>query len=432
LESRFGLSAFQVLFLVTVLGLLLPAQVFWFRAGWRAIQRVRSPRWNLFLRILLGIAAAGLIVVLADRIFGHFIPHQGPWLWVVTAAHLWLLPSFFAFLLVKLVHALEWVWVTIFQSRRKASGAGGAYVDLARRSFFRYAASIAGAIPLVAALYGYAKERFQYTVRRVDVPVASLPDVLDGFKIVQLSDIHIGDFMPRDEVRRAVDMANKLGAHVAFVTGDFITDEHDPLEACVAELSRLKAPLGVWGCNGNHEIYAGAEEKAQELFQKYGMRLLRQESAPLRWRGGEINLIGVDYQREHLFESGLPPMLAAIEPLVRRDVPNILLSHNPNSFYRAAELGIQLSLAGHTHGGQVRVEILDHRLSPARFITRFIAGLYALPMSGDASRSFLYVNRGLGTIGIPVRLGVAPEITLITLRSNGWIGEPGDKRDEKT
>jgi predicted MPP superfamily phosphohydrolase len=113
-------------------------------------------------------------------------------------------------------------------------------------------------------------------------------------------------------------------------------------------------------------------------------------------------------------------------------VPNILLSHNPNSFYRAAELGIELSLAGHTHGGQVRVEILDHRLSPARFITRFIAGLYALPMSGGTSRSFLYVNRGLGTIGIPVRLGVAPEITLITLRANGWIGEPGDKRDEKT
>lgn len=299
------------------------------------------------------------------------------------------------------------------------SRADGAAVDLARRSFFRYAAAIAGAIPLVAAVYGYAKERLQYTVRRVDVPIANLPAALDGFQIVQLSDIHIGDFMPRDEVRRAVDMANKLGAHVAFVTGDFITDGHDPLEACVAELSRLKAPLGVWGCNGNHEIYADAEERAQELFQKYGMRLLRQESAPLRWRDGEINLIGVDYQRERLFESERPPMLTAIESLVRRDVPNILLSHNPNSFYRAAELGIELSLAGHTHGGQVRVEILDHRWSPARFITSFVAGLYALPMGGGTSRAFLYVNRGIGTIGVPVRLGVDPEITLITLRASG-------------
>jgi len=108
---------------------------------------------------------------------------------------------------------------------------------------------------------------------------------------------------------------------------------------------------------------------------------------------------------------------------VRRDMPNILLSHNPNSFNRAAELGIELSLAGHTHGGQVQVEILDHRLSPARFITDYIAGLYARPMgvaaaTGEApiAKSHLYVNRGLGTVGAPVRLGVPPEITLITLR----------------
>jgi uncharacterized protein len=128
-------------------------------------------------------------------------------------------------------------------------------------------------------------------------------------------------------------------------------------------------------------------------------------------------------------------MLAGIEPLVRRDIPNILLSHNPNSFPRAAELGIELSLAGHTHGGQVRVEILDHEWSPAEFLTPYIAGLYSRPLlsgsknvsdnglqssrptsSPRPSASSVYVNRGLGTIGAPVRLGVPPEITLITLK----------------
>ena len=107
-------------------------------------------------------------------------------------------------------------------------------------------------------------------------------------------------------------------------------------------------------------------------------------------------------------------MLVGVESLVRRDLPNILMSHNPNTFYRAADMGIELSLAGHTHGGQVQVEILDHRWSPARFITRFISGLYSLPMNGG--KSFLYVNRGIGTIAIPTRLGVDPEITLITLK----------------
>src|SRR5215475_12579225 len=102
------------------------------------------------------------------------------------------------------------------------------------------------------------------------------------------------------------------------------------------------------------------------------------------------------------------PMLQEIEHLIRRDMPNVLLSHNPNSFHRAAELGIELSLAGHTHGGQVKVEIVDHTFSPARLITDFVAGLYSLPMTnGNAAKSaFLYVNRGLGTFGFPVRLNV--------------------------
>jgi uncharacterized protein len=102
-------------------------------------------------------------------------------------------------------------------------------------------------------------------------------------------------------------------------------------------------------------------------------------------------------------------------------MPNVLLSHNPNSFHRAAELGIELSLAGHTHGGQVKFEIVDHSLSPARLITPFVAGLYHLPaaISGNGSgsqKAALYVNRGLGTFGFPVRIGVPPEITLLTLR----------------
>jgi predicted MPP superfamily phosphohydrolase len=159
------------------------------------------------------------------------------------------------------------------------------------------------------------------------------------------------------------------------------------------------------------------------------MRLLRAASAVVEHNGARFNLLGVDYQRDRMTrgEGDHPhsgPMLQEIEPLIRRDMPNLLLSHNPNSFHRAAELGIELSLAGHTHGGQVRFEIVDHSVSPARLITPFVAGLYRLPMhasSGPASngiqKAALYVNRGLGTLGFPVRIGVPPEITLLTLRS---------------
>jgi hypothetical protein len=229
-------------------------------------------------------------------------------------------------------------------------------------------------------------------------------------------------------------MTNDLGADLSVVTGDFITGSSDPIADCIEEVSRLHAPLGVWGCNGNHEIYAKAEDAAEQLFAQAGMKLLRQENAQITFRGAPFNLIGVDYQRERNLEGRRTPVLATVDPLIRRDMPNILLSHNPNTFNRAAELGIELSLAGHTHGGQVQVEILDHRLTPARFISDYIAGLFQRPLfkpSGETQVSRepdvptsdpqvnaarLYVNRGLGTVGAPVRLGVPPEISLIVLR----------------
>jgi predicted MPP superfamily phosphohydrolase len=216
----------------------------------------------------------------------------------------------------------------------------------------------------------------------------------------------------------------------------------DSIADCVDEVRHLRAPLGVWGCNGNHEIYARAEDEAGYLFAQAGMKMLRHENSQITFKGARFNLIGVDYQRERTSRGQRQPTLLHVEPLVRRDMPNILLSHNPNSFNRAAELGIELSLAGHTHGGQIQVEILDHRLSPARFITDYIAGLYARPLfapapneraasDASASRMFspslfppqssamahIYVNRGLGTVGAPVRLGVPPEISLIVLRT---------------
>src|SRR4029077_8778268 len=189
---------------------------------------------------------------------------------------------------------------------------------------------------------------------------------------------------------------------------DFLTGRTDPLEACISELARVRAPLGIWGCNGNHEIYADAQAKAAELFAEHGMKLLRQENAEIAWRSGKFNLIGVDYQVSRNNHGHRQIMLAHTDSLLRRDIPNILLSHNPNSFPRAAELGIELSLAGHTHGGQVRVEILDHRWSPAQFFTHYVAGLYRRPLlnpslltEADAAvlphaSSFVYVNRGLG------------------------------------
>lgn len=407
----------RIAIFLSFLSLLFVTQRFWFMNAWRWIAEISRPGLRSALQISWVFALLLFVLAFFDPLLGHVLSKIGGGKWIIAAARIWLVASIFAFLGVQLVHGIGWIYGLI------APGSSPP-ISASRRDFFRYAAYAVGSVPFVAAAYGFASGRLKYRVERVEVPIANLPKELDGFKIAQLSDIHIGDFMPREEVRRAVKMANDLKPDLAVVTGDFISSEFDPLGDCIAELSQLHAPLGTWGCNGNHEIYADAEDAAQQLFQQHGMKLLRQESAELEWRGAKLNLIGVDYQRDRMTKGPAGPMLQGIESLVSREHPNILLSHNPNSFRQAAELGIELSLAGHTHGGQVKFEIVDHSFSPARLITDFVAGLYHLPMgkgesgeNGDHKKAALYVNRGLGTFGVPVRIGVLPEITLLTLRT---------------
>jgi predicted MPP superfamily phosphohydrolase len=445
-----------------LLSLLFLSQRFWYRSIWRA-----TAKWHIvWLRIAVRLVYVAVLVLIigsaADGFRMGYRQHLIPNAKITMFAGLWFTSALFAYLAVKLVRVIERFWGFVRSvARRNAAPAlrsslgppiGNALAtrapaadlvpDPSRRYFFRTASALAGAVPFLSVVYGFAAERLDYRIRRVEVPTANLPPALDGMTIVQLSDIHLsGGSMSRSDVRRAVNMANELGADLAVVTGDFITGAADPLADCIEEISRLRASLGVFGCNGNHEIYAGAEDAAQELFAQAGMKLLRHENSQLAFRGAHFNLLGVDYQRERAHSGQRLQMLPDLAPLVRRDMPNILLSHNPNTFNRAAELGIELSLAGHTHGGQVQVEILDHRFSPARFITDYIAGAYYRPLSMPAINlralkqanhspsdqalmsshaqpplSVLYVNRGLGTVGAAVRLGVPPEITLLTLR----------------
>ena len=445
---------------LTLLTSLFLSQRFWYRSIWRA-----TAKWRiLWLRVAVRLVYGSLLVLIigsaADGFRMGYRQHLIPDAKITMFAGLWFTSALFAYFAVKLVRVIERLWSSLRSIVRRTSASASSssprpvtatralaavaelVPDPSRRYFFRTASALAGAVPFLSVVYGFAAERLDYRVRRVEIPTAKLPPALDGLKIVQLSDIHLSGSMSRTDVRRAVDMANELGADLAVVTGDFITGAADPLVDCIDEIRQLRAPLGVFGCNGNHEIYARAEDAAQELFAQAGMKLLRHENVQLAFRGAQFNLLGVDYQRERALSGQRLQMLPDLAALVRRDMPNILLSHNPNTFNRAAELGIELSVAGHTHGGQVQVEILDHRFSPARFITDYIAGAYFRPLSMPATNlralkeatysassqaptsshaqpplSVLYVNRGLGTVGAAVRLGVPPEITLLTLRS---------------
>jgi predicted MPP superfamily phosphohydrolase len=271
-----------------------------------------------------------------------------------------------------------------------------------RRAFLSTAARAAVAAPAVITGLG-AVARTDFQVREVDVGIPGLPRDLNGLRIVQLTDIHLSPLLARRDLARAVDMANELHANLAVITGDLITSKGDPLDDALAELARLKADAGIYGCHGNHEIYAGALSYCTARGSALGIRFLRWRNAPLRFGDATLNLVGVDYQRRGL------PYLKNTEKFVQESNVNVLLSHNPDVFPVARQKGFALTLAGHTHGGQVNVEILDHSLNVARFYTPYTKGLY------QKDGSSLYVSAGIGTVGIPVRLGAPAEVSLVKL-----------------
>jgi predicted MPP superfamily phosphohydrolase len=277
--------------------------------------------------------------------------------------------------------------------------------DPSRRRLLKVTGGALLAAPAAVTGYGLLIQRRDMRVREVEVPLPGLPRDLDGLRLVQLSDIHLSPFLSEQQLAQAVDMANELRAHLALVTGDLITTRGDPLDACLRQLSRLRAEGGVIGCLGNHERYAGAETYTTEQGKRLGIQFLRNESRRLRFGEAVVNLAGVDYQRFRR------PYLTDAARLVTPDSLNILLSHNSDVFPVAARQGYDLTISGHTHGGQVNFEILHPSLNIARIYTSYVYGLYR------QGSSCIYVSRGIGTVFVPVRVGAPPEIALIRLSS---------------
>jgi predicted MPP superfamily phosphohydrolase len=272
-----------------------------------------------------------------------------------------------------------------------------------RRNFLRLANVAVFAAPAAVVGYGVFIERYHLRLREQNIEIPGLHPDLDGLRLVQLTDIHLSPFLSIQELDRAIGMANETRAHLAFVTGDLITSGGDPLELCLNHLANLRSDAGTFGCMGNHEQYAGAEKYVEQEGARLGMRFLRKAAAPLKFGNATLNLAGVDYQQLR------KPYLIGAQKMVQPGALNVLMSHNPDVFPVAARQGYQLTIAGHTHGGQVRVEILREDLNVARFFTPFVDGLYR---QGDSS---IFVSRGIGTIALPLRLGAPPEVALLRL-----------------
>jgi uncharacterized protein len=270
-----------------------------------------------------------------------------------------------------------------------------------RRQFLRVSTATACAIPAVV-FGGAIITRKDFKINEIDFMFPNLPKDLRGLRLLQISDIHIGAFFSCKDLARVVDASNGLKPDLTFITGDLITTAQDPLDACLLELSRLRSATGVWGCMGNHEMYAKAESYTKARAAELGMDFLRFERRTLSFGASRLNLLGIDFQ--HWWEA-----VDGLENLVSKDTFNLLLAHTPEVFPKVAGKGVQLTLSGHTHGGQINLELFGVNLNVVDLATKYTKGLYTVPGSS------IYVNSGLGTIGVPMRIGAPAEISVIRL-----------------
>ena len=243
----------------------------------------------------------------------------------------------------------------------------------------------------------------------VDVPVtlAKLPKQLDGFTIVQLTDVHVGGTIQREFVEELVARTMALKPDLIALTGDFVDGSVEELAPHIAPFAKLSAPHGVYFITGNHEYYSGADAWIAK-WREMGVRVLRNERVSIERDGAAFDLAGVDDHGGYRYRGhgmDLPKALEGRDP----SRALVLLAHQPRQVHVAAKHGVDLQLSGHTHGGQVW---------PWHYIVSLqqgglVAGRYRI---GDTQ---LYVSRGAGYWGPPVRVGAPPEITKVRLLASG-------------
>ena len=277
-------------------------------------------------------------------------------------------------------------------------------LDPDRRAFL--SRTIAGGVSLIAislAGMGTANALGEVAVRRVLVPLRRLPRALQGFRIVQLSDVHIGPTLGADWLERVVARVNALAPDAVVITGDLVDGSVEELRDQVAPLAKLSAKHGVFFVTGNHEYYSGADEWIDEL-ARLGVRTLRNERVALGDGEHSFDLAGVDDWTARRFGGGHGANLA--RALAGRDPARelVLLAHQPKQIHEAARLGVGLMLSGHTHGGQIFPWQLLVKLDQP-----YIAGL------AQHEDTHIYVSRGTGFWGPPMRVAAPAEIALIEL-----------------
>lgn len=260
------------------------------------------------------------------------------------------------------------------------------------------------ALGLIVCFYGVTIRRWFFVTRRIEIPMRGLPARLDGYRIVHLSDLHIGALTPPWWAKRWIEHANAEEPDAIAVTGDLVTSGVAFHESIAELVGGLRAKDGVYCAMGNHD-YFGEGEPLISLIRERGPKVLRNEGIVVERDGARLFIAAIDDTWTRRANLDL-----ALEKQPPR-VPTVMLAHDPDRFPQIAKRGVGLVLSGHTHGGQIAVPFLARWINASKLAHHFHIGAY------KAGESTLYVHPGLGTTGPPIRLGVAPAVVVLTLRA---------------
>ncbi len=273
-----------------------------------------------------------------------------------------------------------------------------------RKEFFsRFGGISALAISVGLSSYGLYKARYGVTIQKVKIRKRHLHKNLENFRIVQLSDIHVGPTIKKEFIQELRDKVNQLKADLVVITGDLVDGRVDYLSEHVSPLKDIQSKHGIFFVTGNHEYYSGAFAWIKEL-DRLGIKTLTNNKITINHQNAKLNLGGIpDIAGAGVHPSHSPDISLACDAKGETDF-SILLCHRPNHIHEAAKFGFDLQLSGHTHGGQFFPgNYLIH------FFQKFVQGLHKI------ENTWLYVNRGTGYWGPPIRVGTSPEITLFEL-----------------
>ncbi len=356
-------------------------------------QLTRWPGWNKYFRTY---SISILFIIIASKLVLD--------IFVVTA---------------DVIIFLQWALMKIFHLFSKS---GLHALTLNYSEFIIKMGLIAASILFFTLIYGMLFNTYKYQVKKLKLILPNLPVSFDGFKIVQISDLHTGSFLNSKPLTRVVNIINEQKADIVFFTGDLVNGKHQEVLAYIDILGRIEAKFGVFSIFGNHdygdhtnwqnmEAKQNNIQKLKEVHKKLGWDLLWDEHRTIKKNEEHITVIGVQNCRSRgLISYG--SLKKATENINYSSV-NILLSHDPSLWKKEVIKdypNIDLTFSGHTHGMQFGIDIMGIKWSPVQYFYKEWAGLY------QKNNQYLYTNSGLGFIGYHGRVGILPEITVIELR----------------